>query len=47
MLKKLITVATLAAILGSTACADITGPDNQKTGWCPIVGSGGTCEPGS
>ena len=47
MLKKLLAVATLAAILATTACADVTGPETQKTGWCPVVSGSGNCEPGS
>ena len=46
-LKKLLTAAMIAAILGTTACADVTGPGDQKSGWCPVVGSGQTCEPGT
>ncbi|HEX6575441.1 MAG TPA: hypothetical protein VF042_10775 [Gemmatimonadaceae bacterium] len=47
-LKRILALATIAGIIGSTAaCADVTGPtqQNQKTaGWCPVVGNGGTCE---
>ena len=47
MIKKLLAIATLAAIVGTTACADVTGPTQQNTaGWCPVTGSGQTCEPG-
>jgi hypothetical protein len=44
MLKKLLAVATLAAIAATTACADVTGPSQQQNGFCPITGSGQTCE---
>ena len=43
MLKKLLAVATLAAILGTTACSDITGPAQEKNGFCAVTGSGQTC----
>jgi hypothetical protein len=45
-LRKLLAVAVLAGLIGSTAaCADITAPQqqNQQTGFCPINGSGQTC----
>ena len=46
MIKKLLAIATLAAIVGTTACADATGP-TQQNGFCQVTGSGQTCETGS
>jgi len=44
-IKKLLTVALLAGIIGSAAaCADVTGPQ-QKTGVCPVTGGDSTCGP--
>lgn len=46
-LRKLLVLAAIAGIVGSaTACADVTGPqENQKaeTGFCAVTGSGQTC----
>ena len=42
--KKLLTAAVVATIFGITACADVTGPGEQKNGVCPVVGSGQTCD---
>jgi len=44
-LRKLIAIATIAGLV--TACSDITGPSQtqkQQTGWCPVTGSGQTCD---
>ena len=44
-IKKLLVVATLAGIIGSTAaCSDVTGP-TPKSGFCTVTGSGQTCDP--
>ena len=43
MIKKLLAIATLAAIVGTTACADVTGPTQQQNGFCAVTGSGQTC----
>ncbi len=44
-IKKILTVAVLAGLIGSTAaCADVTGPQ-QKTGVCTVTGGGSTCDP--
>ncbi len=42
-IKKLLAVALLAGLIGSTsACADVTGP-SPKSGFCTVTGSGQTC----
>jgi len=41
--RKLIVIAILATIIGSTAaCADVTGP-TQKSQFCQVTNGGGTC----
>jgi hypothetical protein len=42
--RKLIVIAFLATIIGSTAaCADVTGPTQQKSQFCQVTNGGGTC----
>lgn len=46
MSRKLLTALAIVGILGSTtACADVTGPqqNQQQTGFCAVTGGGQTC----
>ena len=41
--KKLLSVAVLAGIVAISACSDIAGPSQQKTGACTLQGGSQTC----
>ena len=41
--KKLLSVAVLAGIVAISACSDIAGPSQQKTGACGVQGGSQTC----
>ena len=42
--RKLAVIAALAGLVASAAaCSDVTGPQ-QQTGFCPVTGSGQTCQ---
>ena len=42
--RKSLSLLAIIALATLAACSDATGP--QKSGFCPITGGPGTCDPG-